>query len=292
MKMAFVDGWRPRGRNRDLLDTLLEIVDEYQRQRLKLTVRQLHYQLVSRGAIVNTAKQYSGLVDLVKNARMAGLLDWDAIEDRGRAIRSPFFHASPAEAIKTAALIYKRDRLEGQDRIIEVWVEKAALSGVLLDVCYEYGAGLFAARGYSSATSFWDFRNRMLEDDREPVILYLGDLDPSGEQMTEDVENRASLLYGDDVEVERLALNPDQVQAYDLIPQPAKTSDSRARAFIERNGTECYELDALPPRALIQIVRDGIESYLDMPGYESALAREEADREVMQGISGGLNATT
>ena len=82
--------------------------------------------------------------------------------------------------------------------------------------------------------------------------------------MTEDVENRASLLYGDDVEVERLALNPDQVQAYDLIPQPAKTSDSRARAFIERNGTECYELDALPPRALIQIVRDGIESYLDI----------------------------
>ena len=231
-------------------------------------------------------------MELVKNARMAGLLDWDAIEDRGRSIRGAYFQDSPADAIKTAALIYKRDRLEGQARIIEVWVEKAALEGVLLGVCHEYGAGLFAARGYSSATSYWDFRNRMLEDDREPVILYLGDFDPSGVQMTEDVQTRASLLYEDDVEVDRLPLNPDQVQAYGLIPQPAKKSDSRAKKFIKEHGTECYELDALPPRALVEIVRDGIESYLDMPGYESALAREAADREVMQGISNGLNAPT
>ena len=49
MKKAFVDGWSPRGRNKALLDTILEVVVEYEGQGFKLTVRQLHYQRLASG---------------------------------------------------------------------------------------------------------------------------------------------------------------------------------------------------------------------------------------------------
>ena len=285
MKMAFEHGWRPRGRNKELLATLLEVVEDLQGQGFRLTLRQLFYQLVSRDAIANSEKTYKALGTLVKKARLAGALDWDAIEDRGRRVRSRLTHDSPADAIRFKASTYRRDRLEGQDRVVEAWVEKEALMGVLTGVCDEYGVGLLAAKGYSSVTVFWDFRSRMLHDDRTPVILYLGDHDPSGVDMTRDVQERATLLHGRAVTVDRLALNPDHITAYDLIPNPAKVADSRAEAYIAQYGEDCYELDALPPAALIQILRDGIERYVDKTTYRGVRALERADRSEMLRIA-------
>ena len=288
MKMAFLDGWKPRGRNKELLSTLLTVVDSYQAQGLTLTLRQLYYQLVSLAVIANKQEEYKSLGRVVTQARLAGVLDWDAIEDRGRQIRQAWTHDSPVAAVRSAARVYRRDRLEGQDQLIEVWVEKEALVGVLDDVCQQYGVGLLAARGYASVTVYWDFRGRTVTDYRTPVILYLGDHDPSGQDMTRDVLARAALLYQDDVIVDRLSLNFDQVQSYDLIPNPAKTADSRYKAYIAKYGTNCYELDALPPAALIQIVRDGIERDLDLNAYQESVDQEEADRAVVGAVADAM----
>lgn len=70
-----------------IIDTANKIIDEYEGVDLKLTLRQLYYQFVSKGMLSNDQKSYNKLGRMVNNARMGGMIDWAAIEDRTRFLR-------------------------------------------------------------------------------------------------------------------------------------------------------------------------------------------------------------
>lgn len=256
--------------NRDLVARMNTIINDYQAQGYMLTVRQLYYQLVAKDIIENSLKSYKRVASIINDARLAGLMDWDSIEDRTRdvAVRSRWNNGQ--SIVRAVADQYHMDLWEEQPHRLFVIVEKEALVGVMQRVCNRFDVPLLAARGYPSVTVVRDLVLEHLlpaiEADQEPIILHLGDHDPSGIDMTRDLRERIDLFLGDSslsYDLQRLALTMPQVRETNAPPNPAKTTDSRFADYKRRFGVESWELDALEPAYLDQLVELNIERHID-----------------------------
>lgn len=248
---------------------------------------------------------------------MAGHLDWEHIVDRTRSPRGNSHWTSPAQIIRGAAYSYARDKWANQPARVEVWVEKEALAGVVQRAASAMDCSYFSCRGYVSQSAMWRAARRIaghLSDGRTErvVVLHLGDHDPSGMDMTRDIRERLGHFIGVDysreqmvelyggtdlddhqretlmadvdhymnrLEVRRIALNTPQIQEYDPPPNPAKLTDARAAGYVERYGYESWELDALPPDALDELIRDEITEVMDPELYAAEEAQEQAERD-------------
>lgn len=264
---------------REKIDRMIEIIEEYARQDLRLTARQLYYQFVSRDLCQNTPVVYKKLTALLADARYAGLIDWDSIEDRGRVPDRPPEWRDLNSLVEAALRSYRLPRWEGQERYVELWVEKQALAGVLEPLAREFHITLMVNKGYSSASAMYEAAQRMIDrPGMDPVVLYLGDHDPSGEDMVRDIHDRLEEFGVENLLVEKVALTLGQVEQYDPPPNPAKITDSRARAYIERHGDKSWEVDALPPDVLARLIRAAVGEMVDMPRMAKIKAREESDK--------------
>lgn len=247
----------------ELIDTMNSIIDEYVDQGFRLTVRQLYYQLVARAVVENTERSYKRITGIVNDAKLAGLMDWEAIEDRTRDFIRRNRWNSPAEVLNALAKQYHEDLWLGQDRRAFVIVEKEALAGVLEGVCRTYDVPLLAARGYPSGTVLREFAESdiipAITQETEAVIIHLGDHDPSGIDMTRDLRARLSMFSDYNVTLHRIALTMQQIQEEDPPPNPAKTTDSRFASYRRQFGDESWELDALSPSYLAGIVEKAIK---------------------------------
>jgi hypothetical protein len=270
-----------------IIDIVNNIVNEYARQGYRLSLRQLYYQLVARDYIPNSVQSYKRIGGIVSDARDAGLIDWGAIEDRGRVPQLPSAWESPAEIVKAAAEQFRVNRWEGQENYVEVMVEKDALTGILLPVCRRLHVRFTANKGYSSSTAMFDAGERMREALSDPEgtasyahILYFGDHDPSGIDMTRDITERLCLYsrldgFEDYVQIHRLALNYSQVEQWNPPPNPAKETDSRFAGYQVEFGDESWELDAVEPRTLASLVEDQIKELIDEDVWEEVEKREQ-----------------
>jgi hypothetical protein len=222
---------------------------------------------------------------------MCGLVDWNAIEDRLRRPESPAAWDSPAAALESLASQYEKPRQEGQETYVEVWVEKDALSGVLSRVTEKYHIPILVNRGYSSASAMFEAYKRFLLANRRRQkirIIYLGDYDPSGIDMIRDVEDRIREFFQRnkvDFQVLPVALTRAQINQYDPPENPAKVSDSRYNKFAAEHGESSWEVDALRPEVLDQILTDAIEELIDVDMYEAVVAEEEAEVEKLRGLT-------
>lgn len=269
------------------------IIDGYLQAGYRLTVRQLHYQMVVRNWRENTERAYKSLSDILSDARYAGLVDWDAIEDRGRPVHRQSHWSNPGDILKTAADSFSVDKWIGQPYQPEVWIEKDALTGVIEDVCRRFDVAYFACKGYASTSCAYDAAQRLdryYTAGRLPVILYLGDFDPSGEDMSRDLVERMS-MFGVTAQMRRLALNRQQINQYNPPPQMVKKSDARAAAFMDRNGGHCWELDALGPDVIIGLIEQEIRSLIDVDRWR-AQERRQADGRALLAHSADDYATT
>lgn len=255
------------------------VVVAYQKQGLKLTLRQLYYQLVSANVIPNKERSYQNLSRLVSDGRLAGLIDWDAIEDRVRQPRAAPDWNNLTELVDSALSSFRLPRWEGQENYVELWVEKDALAGVLWPIARDYHITLMVNRGYSSQSAMYESAERFLNDsnDRALHLLYVGDMDPSGEDMVRDVEDRLA-MFGAEVNVQKVALTIDQVRTYKPPPNPAKMTDVRAPAYVAKYGNNSWEVDALPPNVLNRIVRDALDELVDQDLMEEVKEKEEEDK--------------
>lgn len=272
--------WKPSPKSEAMVETINGIIKAYQDKGYKLTLRQLYYQLVSRDIIPNQQREYAKLSALLTNARMSGRVDWNAIEDRIRVPYLPYWAHSPEDAIRDIIRSYRRDRQEGQDVYIELWVEKDALSGVLKRITSRYHVKLMVNRGYSSASAMYDSAIRLkraMERGQTCYIFYLGDHDPSGMDMDRDIRSRLA-EFGADVTVKRIALTMNQINKYTPPPNPAKMSDSRSKGYIEEFGRTCWEVDALNPEVLDELVTEEIEAVIDVEMYDDMLDKEADDK--------------
>lgn len=282
-KIAYIEK-RFNAKARQTIKRANEIIAEYEAHGLVLTLRQLYYQFVARDWIPNTMKSYKALGNTINDARLAGLISWDAIEDRTRNIRSRPHWTDPAGVIYSAAEGYGIDLWEGQQRRVEVWIEKDALIGVIERPCAELDVPYFSCRGYTSQSELWRAAQRHRGYGTPTVVIHLGDHDPSGKDMTRDIEERLQ-LFGADSSVERIALNMDQIKRWNPPPNPAKVTDSRFAAYEAEFGSSSWELDALDPRKIDALVRSSIEDYLDQDLFDERVLQQEGDRTLLRKCS-------
>ena len=292
-----INDWTPKTKStKALLVHCAEVLAEYSAQGYRLTLRQLYYQMVVKGHLPNTLRDYKNLGTMVKNAREGGHLSWDHIEDRGRVLVSPNFYESVVERVELASYSFELDRWEGQDNYIEVWVEKDAVSGIIEPVADRWQVPFMANRGYSSASAMYSAAQRLsrcVRLGKVAHVLYLGDHDPSGLDMDQDMEGRLhqysrGRLNQGTLEITRLALTMDQVEEHKPPPNPTKTADSRAQSYIDQFGTECWELDALDPATLDSLVEEAITDRIDLVLFEERKEAEEAGRTSIRGYANWL----
>lgn len=291
---------RVSAERRQVMETANAICTEYAQQGLVLTIRQLYYQFVARGLVPNEQREYDRLADAVKDARMLGIMDWDFIVDRTRNLASWKTYKGPEEALKELAEKYHRDMWAPQHQRIEVWVEKDAAIGVIEGVCSANSVPYFSCRGYTSISEIHDAAQRIrwhIEKGSQVTILHIGDHDPSGLDMTRDIEDRLRMFMSRDwagihmgpgrwtrgeirrsmqdhmeekgnehaadvqpFRVKRIALSIEQVEQYSPPPNPAKQTDARYARYVEETGLdESWELDALEPSVLQDLVNDEVE---------------------------------
>lgn len=285
-KIAYIDK-SFRADRLELIGRINRVVEEYQAQGYSLTLRQVYYQLVARAIIPNNERSYKNLGQLISDGRLAGLIDWRAIVDRTRNLRQRSKWSSPAEIIESAAWSYHRDYWEGQPCYVEVWVEKDALVDVVGQVCEPLDVSYFSCRGYVSQSELWEAAQRLrcrIGQGKRVVLLHLGDHDPSGKDMSRDIVERLR-LFGVDAEFRRLALNMDQIEEYGPPPNPTKLSDSRAGGYIERYGHECWELDALEPSVIGDLISYNVSKYRDEGAYRRVKDREDREKGVLERLS-------
>lgn len=271
-----------------LIELCNQVITEYQRQGFVLTLRQLYYQMVSRDIIANKVTEYKRLGGIVNDARLAGMIDWSAIEDRGRNLSQNGHWQSPESIVDACASSYAIDKWAGQKFRPEVWIEKDALAGVIEPTCARLDVPYIACKGYMSQSEMWAAGIRMKrwrQTGQIPYVIHLGDHDPSGKDMTRDIADRLGMFIGGVVKLDRIALNMDQVEEYTPPPNPAKQTDSRFEAYMAEFGDESWELDALEPTVLSRLITDTVLEVRDLDAWKSACQLEAEHKARLRGIS-------
>ncbi len=335
----------------EVVQHIRQIVKEYSDEGYVLTLRQLHYQFVKSNWIVNHDTAYKKLGSILDDCRYGGIIDWDAIEDRGRVPYLPFFVNNVEEGLQVILDQYRVNRQDEQENCIELWTEKDALSGILRRTTEKYHINLVVNKGYTSSSAIYNAYERVIENiakDKKFIILYFGDHDPSGLDMVRDIEHRLMLFLtqgnklqrsmndkieewweengygvytlldyelvsekcvrrlmdGDGTEKDEkewdigklrfyiqekelfkvvpIGLTMEQIKTFDLPPNPTKITDSRADKYVKKFGKTCWEVDALNPKTLTEIVERHIKKNINMNVFKEQLERENKDKATLK----------
>ena len=277
MKIKYKD-IRFRQDSMKLITIINKILDDYSKQGYVLTLRQTYYQLVAHGHIPNNEKSYTKIGNVINDARLAGLIDWDGIVDRTRYLRENTHWDTPTDIINSAIYSFALDKWENQPEYIEVWAEKDALIDIVGQACIPLDVPYFSCRGYTSQSEMQAAAQRIIKQQikgKNCHIIHLGDHDPSGIDMSRDIFERTNETFGADVELIRIALTMDQIEAYNPPPNPAKITDTRCKKYISQYGNESWELDALEPAVLNKLITDTVLKFRDDKLYRE-VCQEEA----------------
>jgi hypothetical protein len=271
----------------ELIEQINAILDEFKAAGYTLTVRQTYYQLVAKAIIENTEKSYDNIQNLINVGRQAGLIDWNMIEDRTREFHKLPSWETPASIIRSAAQQYHHDLWVDQKKYVEVWIEKEALIGIVEQAADHLDCPCFSCRGYDSQSEMWGAAMRFIdkaEQGKDCSIIYLGDHDPSGIDMARDIKDRLTRFRAD-IAIDRIALTMKQIEEYNpppnyvkIDPKTKKYKDTRAKKYVAQYGMESWELDALRPETLNQLITKAIKSRLDQKLFDKAIKRQERER--------------
>lgn len=248
-----------------------------------MTVRQLFYRLVSNGAIDKTEAEYKQtVVRLSGEMRLAGEIPFGWIADNTRWMRKPTTHSSLQDALNDTARTYRRSVWDDQGVYVEVWLEKDALAGVLMDVTSKWDVPLMVTKGFASL-SYLHSAAETIEDQGKPTYLYyFGDHDPSGLDIPRQVEQGIRRFAPEaDITFERVAVNPDQIEELNLPTRPTKKTDSRSKNF----EGESVEVDAIEPARLRLIASECITQHIDPVAYRRMRDVEDAEKATINSIA-------
>ncbi len=250
-----------------------------------VTLRQLHYRLVAAGVIPNERGPYQRLSDRTATARRRGT--FPDLLDLTRELYRPPGWASPAAFLDTVADAYARDRSGGQPVSLWVAAEKDTLRVQVQGWLDGLGVHLAIGRGYASQTYVAEVAAAMRQhrQGRErTVLLYVGDLDASGEDVEADLVGRLRDAGAIIDHHERVALTMGQVRADAIPPAVGKATDTRWPTFAGRHGLALtspvqWEVEALDPAALRALVLAAVEPHVDRDQLAAVKAEEDAEAE-------------
>jgi len=283
MKIQYRD-FKFRAETQSIIDKANEIIATFEKKGYSLTLRQLYYQFVSEALIVNTERSYKRLGSIINDGRLAGEIDWLAIEDRTRSLKGRYGYTDPGACIEECADDYHMDMWAVQKHRVEVWVEKDALIDVVRKACGPLDVDHFSCRGYVSQSAMHSAARRLSRYERNydqlTTILHLGDHDPSGIDMTRDIQARLS-EFGSAVTVVRIALTMKQINQFKPPPNPAKITDSRAKEYIKKWGNKSWELDALSPEYMTQLIEDFIRPFINAKVWGKRLTEIQKGKKLL-----------
>jgi hypothetical protein len=262
-----------------LKSDLYRIVEEIQ----PATVRQVFYQAVSRGLIAKTEAEYkTTVIRLLTEMRVERDLPFQWIADNTRWMRKPRTYSSLESALKRTAEAYRRSLWDNQSVYVEIWLEKEALAGVIFEETSSWDVPLMVTRGYPSVSFLYGAAETIADQEKPTFIYYLGDFDPSGLDISRNVEERLREFAPEaEIHFERLAVNKEQIEEMNLPTRPTKKSDSRSKTF----GDESVEVDAIPPYILRGLVKECITQHIDQHALEVMRVAEESEKGLLTSIA-------
>jgi len=286
-------------RTRAEIDSIKLAIYEYCRRYQPLTVRQLYYAMVVQGLIDKTEGEYKQTIcRLAANMRLEGEMPWEWLVDNTRWVRKPVSFGSLADCVAQSALTYRRSLWQQSAEYVEVWLEKDALSGVLFDVTRQYDVPLMVTRGYPSLSYMRSAAATIVETGKPTTIYYFGDFDPSGADISRNIEDRLPQFItevADDWECEpplfslnRVAVNEWQIDAWKLPTRPTKSSDSRSKAF---GSDQSVELDSIPPEELRDLVHSILSRHISAGALAAAEESDRLERATLQAMAAKLRAS-
>ena len=250
------------------------------------TIRQLYYRLTVEGVIAKTEPEYKTVVRLTGEMRRAGALPFEWLADSTRWMRKPTTYGSLEAALQITAQTYRRSLWAESRDYVEVWIEKEALAGVVVDVTDEFDVPLMVTRGYPSLSFVQSAADAMNERSQLTYVYYLvGDHDPSGVDISRKLEEDLHEFTDGLVMFERVAVTPEQIDRWSLPSRPTKKTDTRARNF----RGDSVELDAIPAPELRLLVRGSIERHVDHHQLDVLRKAEAEERRVIEQMAATLN---
>jgi len=257
---------------------------------IQWTVRQMFYRLVSppyqiipitRSAYVGFDKQLVTLreqgevsdgvfVDTARRTEGGDSYDWGEDDYFKRTIND----------IKDEAMFYTKSYWDTQEYNLMVVLEKDALSRLVKTATDPFKIPLAVGRGYSSRTQILQILDKMDDYEKKHKILYLGDFDPTGLDIERSLLERIRNETDWDIDSERIGLTFDQ--AKDLPPNPTKKADTRTSFYRNKYGDKCWELDALEPDVLIELVKKNIRKHIDSVKWNEVKHQEQATRQQLK----------
>jgi len=244
------------------------------------TVRQVFYALTVRGVIAKQEIEYQRtVVRLLVEMREAGQIPFSHIADNTRWMRKPATFTGLESCLSNTSKFYRRDLWAAMPVYVEVWCEKDALAGVLMEETETYDVPLMVARGYASL-SFLHSAAMAIEAKSKPAYIYhFGDYDPSGVDAARDIEAKLRRYApGAEIHFERPAVTREQIERWNLPTRPTKQTDTRAKKF---GSATSVELDAIPARQLRALVRECIERHVDQEKLALLRVAEQSERELL-----------
>jgi hypothetical protein len=246
------------------------------------TVRQIFYQCTVHGVIEKTELGYRKVQNDSVEMRKAGTIPYSWITDSTRMQRKPTSYTSFSHALYETQKFYRKDLWHRNPSYCEIWIEKDALQGVVIDVTSEYDVPLMSARGYASLSFLHSSAEAIAARKKPAYIYHLGDYDPSGVGAAVAIgKTLREMAPQSDIHFERVAVTPAQIEMWNLPTRPTKTSDSRAKNF----GSDIsVELDVIPPNTLRALVKECIERHISEDELEVLKAAEESERDILKTV--------
>lgn len=280
---------KPQTKKQATIEKVFEVMERFSGDRL--TLRQIHYQLVASLFYENTQYNYKRLSRILVEARLAGQIPFHRMVDKTRSTvgGNDFGNVGRAsghlqwkkEEFEDAETTFKNSpswwrspRWFKQPKYVEVWLEKEALSDTVAKSTGRDGITLVPCKGYSSLTYLKEGADRLKDRKEEIVILFLGDWDPSGLDIRRDIQEKLE-MFGVEVEFKVVALSLDQIRDLKLPPMPTKKSDSRSSQFVAEFGDQAVELDAIPPDVLRLMVTEAIDAEFDEGIHQKVKVRDK-----------------
>ena len=275
----------------------LRVIEKH-REFWPLSVRQIHYRLLGPDAplkhaskpasrYVNDAKSYKTLTDLLARGRVEGRVPWNAIDDETRPemTNSHFWNAAQFYESELEDFLrgYTRNRQQSQPDHIEIIAEKLTVKTILEGVAADYSIPLTINRGMSGPTVKKKIVDRYLRSKkRNLILLVVSDLDPAGMSIAQDIRDAFERDFGineDRIEVYKAALTIDQVNEMELEPSmDAKESSPTYAEFVREYGTtNAYELEALEPADLQEVLEAAIWDVMSMGAYDAEVELQKKD---------------
>jgi hypothetical protein len=249
-----------------------------------ITGRGIGYKLFAAGLIPSMDRApMQRVYRLLREARERGMIPWEWIVDETRELERRPRWDDPADFIDTVSRAYRRDYWNQQPVRVEVWSEKGTVRGVLAPVLDQYGVGFRVMHGFSGATTIYDVAQD--DDGRLLIVLYVGDYDPSGMYMSEhDLPDRLAKYGGDHVHVTRIALLREDLDDLPSFPASDKKKDPRHPWFVRNYGSRCWELDAMDPNDLRDLVEEAIKNEIELEAWNRCAVTEKAERESLRTV--------